>query len=221
MAKTIGNVISPSEIIKQHGADILRLWAASSDYREDIRLSPVILSHLVESYRKIRNTFRFMMGNLYDYQPDFSGTEDSADPLDRWILSLWEGTKGTIIAAYRDYDFPAVVHHLSGFCSVSLSALYFDMIKDRLYTEAARSPLRTGTQKTMALILKELLLLIQPILVFTSDEIAENLLPLGLLPSGETDATAWIQGEAYPPLIPGRRDETLEKSMEELLVYRQ
>ena len=221
MAKTIGNVISPSEIIKQHGADILRLWAASSDYREDIRLSPVILSHLVESYRKIRNTFRFMMGNLYDYRADSSGTEDSGDPLDRWILSLWEGTKTTIITAYRDYDFPAVVHHLSGFCSVSLSALYFDMIKDRLYTEAARSPLRTGTQKTMALILKELLLLIQPILVFTSDEIAESLLPLGLLPHGENNAASWIQGAAYPPLIPGRRDETLEKSMEELLVYRQ
>ena len=221
MAKTIGNVISPSEIIKQHGADILRLWAASSDYREDIRLSPVILSHLVESYRKIRNTFRFMMGNLYDYQPSAIGTEDSGDPLDRWILSLWEGTKTTIIAAYRDYDFPAVVHHLSGFCSVSLSALYFDMIKDRLYTEAAQSPLRTGTQKTMALILRELLLLIQPILVFTSDEISESLLPLALLPNGSNDSATWVQSEVYPPLVPGRRDETLEKSMEELLIYRQ
>ncbi|MDA8059075.1 MAG: isoleucine--tRNA ligase [Nitrospiraceae bacterium] len=221
MAKTIGNVISPSEIIKQHGADILRLWAASSDYREDIRLSPVILSHLVESYRKIRNTFRFMMGNLYDYKEDALKTEDSKDPLDRWILSLWEGTKATIIGSYREYDFPAVVHHLSSFCSVSLSALYFDMIKDRLYTEAARSPLRTGTQKTMAMILRELLLLIQPILVFTSDEIAEHLLPLGFLPEGTQDAATWIQSELYPPLIPGRRDETLEKSMEELLIYRQ
>ncbi len=220
MAKTVGNVISPSEIIKQHGADILRLWAASSDYREDIRLSPVILSHLVESYRKIRNTFRFMISNLYDHQRG-QANGDSPDPLDRWILSVWEGVKETVINAYRAHDFPAVVQQMNSFCAVSLSALYFDMIKDRLYTEAARSPLRTGTQNTMALICRELLLLIEPILVFTADEISGYLLPLGLLPETVKDPVLWIQGALYPPIVPGRRDEPLEKVMEELLVYRQ
>lgn len=221
MSKSLKNVISPLEIVQKYGAEILRLWAASSDYQEDIRLSEVILSHLVESYRKIRNTFRFLVSNLHDFPSDPSTRAhwvqtSSPDLLDRWILSLWEQTKGKIIQAYETFDFAQVTHLANQFCSVSLSAHYFDMVKDRLYTERKEAPERRFTQATMQSIGQELLLCVEPILVFTAEELAS------FLPSGthESSSAFELHASLFPSSIETRIDLSLEEKMGHLLALR-
>lgn len=221
MSKSLKNVISPLEIVQKYGAEILRLWVASSDYQEDIRLSDVILSHLVESYRKIRNTFRFLVSNLYDFPSDQSSLHPwiqapSPDLLDRWILSLWERTKGRIIQSYKAFDFGQATHIANQFCSVSLSAHYFDMIKDRLYTERKNSPERRFTQATLRTIGRELLLCLEPILVFTTDELAPYFIPEQ---PGETSAFS-LHSSVFPGTAQGRIDPSLEEKMEQLLSLR-
>ena len=218
MSKSLKNVISPLEIVDKYGAEILRLWAASSDYREDIRLSEVILSQLVESYRKIRNTFRFVVSNLTDFSADDMqenrwDPEKSPDILDQWILSLWETTKEKIIQAYQAYEFARISHFVGQFCSVSLSAHYFDMIKDRLYTSMPDSPERRYTQATIRLIGQELLLCLSPILIFTSDELEPYLF-------GEKPNDFSVHFEPFPPSRKSRINSALESKMELLLAFR-
>ncbi|MHB8543847.1 MAG: isoleucine--tRNA ligase [Leptospirales bacterium] len=225
MSKSLKNVISPLEIVQKYGAEILRLWTASSDYQEDIRLSEVILSHLVESYRKIRNTFRFLVSNLYDFPLDPSTRAPwiqtpSQDLLDRWILSLWEQTKERIIRAYEEFDFGQVTHLANQFCSVSLSAHYFDMVKDRLYTERKDAPERRFTQATMWAIGQELLLCLEPILVFTSEELASHL-PSGHPTSGPQESRAFdLHASPFPSSVQSRIDPLLEEKMDQLLALR-
>ncbi len=220
MSKSLKNVISPLQIIDKYGAEILRLWAASSDYQEDIRLSEVILSQLVESYRKIRNTFRFIVSNLADFPADEMDThgnrlepEQSPDPLDQWILSLWESTKEKIFLSYQSYDFDRISHLVGQFCSVSLSAHYFDMIKDRLYTSMPDSPERRFTQATIRQIGRELLLCLSPILVFTSDELEPYLF-------AEKPKEFSVHFEPFPPPRKSRINSALEEKMEHLLAFR-
>lgn len=221
MSKSLKNVISPLEIVEKYGAEILRLWAASSDYREDIRLSEVILSQLVESYRKIRNTFRFLVSNLYDFPENRSvevskAAENSPDLLDQWILSLWESTKEKIFQAYQDYEFGRIMQLVSQFCSVSLSAHYFDMVKDRLYISLPDSPERRHTQSTMRLIGQELLICLSPVLVFTSDELEPYLFGDSHDPFGRSS----IHFRTFPESRKNRINTALEKRMETLLAFR-
>ncbi len=176
MSKSLGNVIAPQEIAKKFGAEILRLWVSAEDYREDVRISDEILNRLVEAYRKLRNTARFLISNLYDFDPnkDLVQPERLAE-LDRWILHRTQLLLGRCREAYEKFELHAVYHALNNFCSVDLSALYLDIVKDRLYCEGASSPERKSAQTTLYRILETLVHLMAPILSFTAEEIWEHI----------------------------------------------
>src|SRR5678815_2454555 len=134
MSKSLGNSVEPTDVIKQSGADILRLWTAMGDYTQDIRISKEILARAVEAYRKIRNTLRYLLANLYDFDP----AVDQADPsrleeVDRYILARYGELAAKILRAYEAYEYGAIFQALSGFATVDLSAFYADVSKDRLY----------------------------------------------------------------------------------------
>ena len=139
--------MAPQEVIKQYGAEILRLWVAAQDYREDLRISPAILAHLIDSYRKIRNTCRFMLSNLYDFDPAVNRVPYERLPeLDRWALMQLDHLIERVRRAYDDFEFHVIFHELNDFCSVQMSATYFDVLKDRLYTFGKNSTPRRGSQ---------------------------------------------------------------------------
>jgi isoleucyl-tRNA synthetase len=176
MHKSLGNVISPNEVINRSGAEILRLWVASSDYREDMRLSEEILARLVDAYRKIRNTARFALGNLFDFDPETDRVpRDRMWEIDRWALAATNSLARRAIAAYREFEYHTVYHLLYSHCAVTLSAIYFDILKDRLYTFAPKSEGRRSAQTALFEIADKLARLLAPILSFTADEVWENL----------------------------------------------
>ncbi|HJS52708.1 MAG TPA: isoleucine--tRNA ligase [Pyrinomonadaceae bacterium] len=175
-SKSLGNVTAPQEIINKSGAEILRLWAAAVDYTEDVRCSDEILSRVVDAYRKFRNTLRYTLGNLNEFDPKTdSVSEDEMLEIDRWALANLEAVTVRILDAYEAYDFQSAYNALYNFCTVTLSARYFDIIKDRLYIYAPRSLERRSAQTALYRIVDSLCRLLSPILVFTSDEAWENL----------------------------------------------
>jgi isoleucyl-tRNA synthetase len=172
MSKSLGNVIAPQEITKKSGAEILRLWVAAEDYREDVRISDEILNRLVEAYRRLRNTARFLISNLYDFDPEHDLVPPpDLDELDRWILHRTESLLSRCREAYEKYEFHTVFHALNNYCSVDLSAQYLDIVKDRLYCAGAKSKERRAAQTTLHRILNVLVHLLAPILSFTAEEI--------------------------------------------------
>ncbi|MGH9339752.1 MAG: isoleucine--tRNA ligase [Acidobacteriota bacterium] len=175
MSKSLGNVISPLEIMKVDGAEILRLWVASIDYTEDVRLGEEILKRLREAYRKLRNTSRFMLGNLYDFSADRSSTEFAA--LDRWALARTAAVSRRVEEAYKRFEFHVVYHTLYNYCVVDLSNFYFAVLKDRLYTSAPESSSRRAAQTALFIIADTLTRLLAPILPFTAEEIWQSLYP--------------------------------------------
>jgi isoleucyl-tRNA synthetase len=172
MSKSLGNVIEPGEIITRSGAEILRLWVAMLNYKEDARFGREIEQRLVEAYRKIRNTWRFLLGNLYDFDPDRDAVrEDELLGLDRWILDRGEEVGRRIRRAYEEYEYHTVLHALLDFFTVDLSAFYLDVVKDRVYCSAKTSVLRRSAQTAMFEVLRRSLLFAAPILSFTADEV--------------------------------------------------
>ena len=171
-SKSLGNGILPSEIIEKYGADILRLWVASSDYHADIRISNEILKQLSDNYRKIRNTARYCLGNLYDFDPnkDMVSNDELLD-IDRYALMKLDELIKTARAAYEEYEYHVVFHALHNFCVVDMSNFYFDVLKDRLYTCAPQSKSRRAAQTVIYKVLDALMLLATPILAFTSYEV--------------------------------------------------
>lgn len=171
-SKSLGNGILPSEIIEQYGADILRLWVASSDYHADIRISPEILKQLSDNYRKIRNTARYCLGNLYDFNPDQDLVDnDRLQSIDKYALMKLDALLKTCRSAYENYEYHVVFHAVHNFCVLDMSNFYFDVLKDRLYTEAPDSVKRRAAQTVLYKVLEALLLLLTPILAFTADEV--------------------------------------------------
>ncbi len=172
MSKSVGNVVAPEKIIKQHGADILRLWAASADYRDDVRISDNIITQLSDAYRRIRNTCRFMLGNLFDFNPaaDIQTVEGMSD-MDRFMLHKLGFVLNKALKAYDTYEFHTVYHTVYNFCTVDLSAFYLDIIKDRLYTFPAKDKARRDAQTVMYLTLDAITRLLAPILPFTTEEV--------------------------------------------------
>jgi isoleucyl-tRNA synthetase len=169
MSKSQGNVIAPQEIIKGFGAEILRIWVSAEDYRDDIRISKEILNRLTEAYRKIRNTCRFLLGNISDLDGgDYSG---SLQEMDRWAMSRLQGLVLKVSGAYENYDFHEVFHAIHNFCVVDMSSLYLDILKDRLYTARAGSTERRASQWVLAEILSTLTRLMAPVLSFTAEEV--------------------------------------------------
>jgi len=176
MSKSLGNGVDPLQVVNDMGADILRLWVSSADYKNDVAASPRIMKQMVEAYRKIRNTLRFMLGNLYDFDPEQNAVAYSElQEIDRWMLSRLAKVIDKVLKAYEDYEFHAVYHTVHNFCTVELSAIYLDIVKDRVYVEGKDSVKRRAAQTVMYELLHSLVLLLAPILVFTTDEIWEYL----------------------------------------------
>ena len=172
MSKSLGNGIDPQDIIKQYGADILRLWVASSDYHADIRISKEILKQLSDNYRKIRNTARFCLGNLYDFDPDKDMLpNEELEELDKYALMKLDEVIDTARKGYEIYEYHTAAHAIHNFCVVDMSNFYFDVLKDRLYTSVSTSKTRRAAQTVLYKILDSLTLLLTPILAFTADEI--------------------------------------------------
>jgi len=214
MSKSLGNVIVPQDVIPKHGAEILRLWVAAEDYTEDIRLpEPEIMGQLTEAYRRIRNTCRFLLGNLYDFDPARDELPLARlGEMDRWALGRLARLIMRVRKAYEEYQFHTVFHSLHNFCAVDLSALYLDILKDRLYTSAAADPSRRAAQTACWEILLALTRLMAPILTFTAEEVWGHLpgrreaesVHLVLFPEGPRE---WL-------------NETLEREWERLLEVR-
>ena len=172
MSKSLGNGIDPSDVVNEYGADILRLWVASSDYHADIRISKEILKQLSEAYRKIRNTARYILGNLNDFEPDTDSVSlDKLLPIDKWALMKLDELNDKVREGYESFEFHQVFHAVHNFCVVDMSNFYFDVLKDRLYTEKSDGELRRAAQTTIYIILDAMTRMISPILAFTSDEI--------------------------------------------------
>ena len=176
MSKSEGTGISPNEVVKESGAEILRLWVASANYMEDVRASDEILQRVGDAYRKIRNTARYALGNLAGFDPALdSVSEEEMLEIDRWALAELDRVIERARAGYEAYEFHTAYHALYNLCTVTLSARYFDIIKDRLYTSAPRSFERRSAQTALYRIAEALARLLAPILVFTADEIWEKL----------------------------------------------
>ncbi|MBP3337651.1 MAG: isoleucine--tRNA ligase [Clostridia bacterium] len=172
MSKSKGNGISPLDLIKQYGADVVRLWVISADYKCDVRISMDILKQMSEAYRKIRNTARFILGNIDGFDPNKDMVKDSElFEIDKYILSRLGDIVEKCIAAYRNYDFHIIYHTIHNFCVVDLSNLYLDVVKDRLYTEKADSVGRRAAQTAMYKILDALVRLLAPAICYTAEEI--------------------------------------------------
>jgi isoleucyl-tRNA synthetase len=171
-SKSAKNYVPPEKLIQQHGAEILRMWVASEDYRDDIRFSDEILTRIVEGYRKVRNTARYMLGNLSDFEPAKDMVHLSELPeIDQWALSELSRVGQRVLDAYEKFEFHAILQHLTRFCTVELSAFYLDILKDRLYAEKRDGHLRRSAQSVLWLVLDAMVKLMAPILSFTADEI--------------------------------------------------
>jgi isoleucyl-tRNA synthetase len=217
MSKSAGNVIAPQDVIKQSGAEILRLWVAAQDYREDLRISQEILNHLIEAYRKIRNTCRFLLSNLYDFDPaQHRVPYEQLPELDRWALGRLGELIPRVARAYEEFEFHTIFHALNNFCAVDLSAVYLDILKDRLYTFRKDSPLRRGSQTVLFDVLVALTKLMAPILSFTAEEIW-RMLPEAARREAGADS---VHLASFPEAHPKWKDEALAQRWERLLEIR-
>jgi isoleucyl-tRNA synthetase len=212
MSKSLGNYVTVDELIPKYGAEVLRLWVASEDYTQEIRLSVEILNRLADAYRRVRNTYRFLLGNLADFDPDRDGRPHAErDEVDRFILDRLARLIGRVRRAYEEYQFHTVFHAVHNFCAVDLSALYLDIVKDRLYTSAPDDPRRRAAQATCHDILSALARLLAPILSFTAEE-AWRMMPGTRLDSVHLDR--------FPEAPPEWLDDTLEREWTRLLEVR-
>jgi isoleucyl-tRNA synthetase len=173
MSKSLGNVVAPQEVIKKNGAEILRLWVSAEDYRDDVRISNEILARLTEAYRKIRNTCRFLLGNIYDY--DGEDYSDGLLEIDRWAMSRLQTCTRKVSSAYEHVNFHEVFHNLYSFCIVDMSSFYLDVLKDRLYTCRPDSTERRAAQWVFYQILLTLTRLMAPIISFTAEEVWQSI----------------------------------------------
>ena len=180
MSKSVGNVIAPQEVIDKYGAEVLRLWVASENYQDDVKVSDEILKHVSDAYRKMRNTLRFLLSNLADFDPEqHTAAEKDFAEIDRWALSRYANLVQRVTRAYEEFEFHAVYHSLHNFCGTTISSLYMDILKDRLYCSAPDDPRRRAAQTVIYRILDGMLRLMAPILCFTSAEAWEHCYGLG------------------------------------------
>jgi len=194
-SKSLKNYLPPEKVIKSKGAELFRLWAAYVDYRNDMPFSDALLGQLGDSYRKIRNTARFLLGNLKDHDPDRAIDPATRSTLDRWALDRLSWLNVRCRKAYEEFEFHQVYRSLIEFCTVDMSAFYLDVIKDRLYCEAPNDPGRRATQQVLHLVARDLCALMAPVLCFTAEDIWSHL----PRQTGEPDSVHLAQfGEAQP-----------------------
>ncbi|MFP3929195.1 MAG: isoleucine--tRNA ligase, partial [Desulfobacteraceae bacterium] len=207
MHKSAGNVVYPDELINKYGAEIIRLWVAAEDYRDNIRLSTEILERLTDAYRRIRNTCRYLLGNLYDFDPSKDKVPYARmHELDRWALHRLQETSRRLLKAYDDYEFHIVYHGLHNFCVLDLSSFYLDILKDRLYVSPPESLLRRSAQTALYEILEALVRLMAPILSFTSEEIWAYMSGPNRLKSVHADLFKPVHEEWVDPELAARWD---------------
>ncbi len=213
MHKSSGNVIPPKKLIKQYGAEIVRMWVAGEDYRDNIRLSQEILQRLTEAYRRIRNTCRYLLGNLSDFDPETDKVPYAdMEELDRWALHQLQELSEKIQNAYDVFSFHLVYHNLHNFCVLDLSSFYLDIIKDRLYTSPPKSTARRSAQTAMNEILETLVRLMAPILSFTADEIWKYM-------DGK-DRPASIHADLFVPINESYKDKALAERWDSIIAVR-
>ncbi|MBV5317496.1 MAG: isoleucine--tRNA ligase [Desulfobulbaceae bacterium] len=217
MSKSVGNVVAPQEVIDQYGAEVLRLWVASENYQDDVKVSDEILRHVSDAYRKMRNTLRFLLSNLYDFDP----ARDSVAPealtaIDRWALVKFAEITERITRSYERYEFHAVYHGLHNFCGTTISSLYMDVLKDRLYCSAPTGPERRAAQTVIYRILDGLLRLMAPILSFTAAEAWEHL--HGQAPEAPLAQSIFFVD--FPQVDDIVRDEAFNERWDKLLTLR-
>jgi isoleucyl-tRNA synthetase len=214
MAKSQGNAIEPQTVVKQSGAEVLRLWCAALDYHDDMRVSSEILNRISEAYRKIRNSARFALGNLDGFDPAHDRVAyDELLEIDRWALATLNEVTVRVRDAYDRFDFTEVYQTIYSFATVELSALYFDILKDRLYTAATKSLARRSAQTVLHQIAHRLARLVAPILAFTSDEIWEN------IPGALAEAPSVHLAE-FPGAEPSWKNDALLERYERLIGIR-
>jgi isoleucyl-tRNA synthetase len=219
MSKSAGNVVAPQEVIDKYGAEVLRLWVSAADYRDDIRISQEILTHLAEAYRRIRNTCRYLLGNLFDFDPDKDAVPyDRLLEIDRWALLKLQYLINRVNDGYGEFEFHIVFHSIHNFCAVDMSAFYLDVLKDRLYTTKASSEDRRSGQTTMYKILSTLVRLMAPILSFTAEEV------WGYMKKSEKTPSVFLAEfptEALPDATPDRKlPVSLEERWDRILAVR-
>ena len=192
MSKSLGNTIVPKDIIEKYGADILRLWVSSVDYREDVRISENILQQMSDAYRRIRNTARFLMGNLndFDYATEKVDYNDMFE-IDKWAMHKLEELKEKTTEYYDKYEFYNLFQEITYFCSIEMSSFYLDIVKDRLYCEGPKSLERRSAQTVLTEVLKVLVRIISPVLSFTAEEIWERI-PASLKDEESVHLASWI-----------------------------
>jgi isoleucyl-tRNA synthetase len=219
MSKSLGNVISPLDVAAARGAEILRLWVSMVDFLEDMRLSPEILERNAEAYRKVRNTFRYLLGNLHGFDPRADALAYPAlQEIDRWALQRLEQLRERCVAAYDAHQYHVVYHGVHQFCSVTLSAFYLDVLKDRLYTMPPRHAARRSAQTVLHRLCSALARLVAPILCFTADEVWQELETL-------EGRTAWdgssVHAQLFPEPLEVPCDGALLERWERLMRYRE
>jgi isoleucyl-tRNA synthetase len=212
MSKSVGNVVAPEDVIKKFGADVLRLWVAAQDYRDDLRISQEILTRLSESYRRIRNTCRYILGNIHDFDPATQTVAYADMPeIDRWAMHQLELLKEKVLASYTDCEFHILYHAVNGFCTVEMSSFYLDILKDRVYTSRDSSLARRSAQTVMYTILDNLVRMVAPVLSFTAEEV------WAVLP-GVREASVHLA--LFPALTPECKDESLAARWEKIMKVR-
>ncbi len=208
MSKSLGNIIKPEEIIQKYGAEILRMWVAATDYRDDIRLGNETLQRLSDAYRRIRNTARYLLGNLASFDPATDMLADSELlELDRWALSKLSGLVKKVEKAYQNYEFHSIYHAVHNFCTIDLSSFYLDILKDRLYTSPKSSVAYRSARTSMYLLLDAITRLIAPVLTFTADEIWTQM-------PGQREESVHLA--SFPKLMDQRYDAELEQRYDQL-----
>lgn len=212
MSKSLGNVVDPLDVVSRLGADVLRLWVVSSDYSSDIAVSEQILQRTVDVYRRIRNTLRFMLGNLYDFLPERDLVEfSSLTGIDRYMLIKFKKLHDHIQEAYENYRFHSIIHAVHNFMTVDLSSFYLDVLKDRLYADRADSRERRSTQTAIYIMLKNFLKLLAPVIPFTAEQ------AYWMIPGEKLDS---VHLETLDSLDFIRDDEELFEDWETLLKIR-
>lgn len=213
MSKKLGNGVDPLDVIERQGADILRLWVSSTDYRSDVSISNEILKQVSEAYRKIRNTFRYLLGSLYDFNPQEDRvSSESLTELDRWAMMRIRQVTEQVTQAYDQYDFHVVYRTLHHFCNIDLSSFYFDIIKDRLYSEKRDGTLRRACQTVLYDICLAMDQLLTPILAFTTEEVFRYI-PMPNKPES-------VQLAGWPTFDDGEEDKAFQEKWDRLIGLR-
>lgn len=235
MSKSVGNIVAPEQVINRYGAEILRLWVSASDYKDDIRISEKILKQLTDAYRRIRNTCRFMIGNLFDFDPEKNTVSyEYMTEIDKYSLSRLQDLIEKTLKSYDTFEFHLIYHMLYNYCTLDLSAFYLDILKDRLYTSPPESVDRRSAQTVMHMILDAMVRLMAPILPFTAEEIwkfmpnrknKEESIHLATMPvvkeswkdpdlTGKWERILAVRGEVTKALEEGRMNKRIGHSLD-------